>query len=378
MRQLLLAMGAAIALTGCVTSVSEPPTKIVVREVRPEQGTKVIDMTMEVRYFPVADSFLERPTTAASCDLKDARPGGFDASKTSEAVAEESATDRELKKFFAQFDVLWPEGSSLCYLRGIAKLRVRNTTENLDLIEKALEELNQGDALIEVSTTCLEVEQKVLDEVGRALLPGRDPAARCDLVDFASVPVATLERRLAAHRGVSILLSASAVMRNGENAVVKDVSECIYPQDYDVQLSVPDGEKKEKFCGVAMVEPQNFTMREVGTILDVMPTLTSDNVFVDLALRVSHVGQPTWREFGMELPTPNCGGKYGLPMQQPTFPTSSVDSHVRVAPGEVALVGVTHHAAADGQPERFRLMFVRTRLIDAHGDTFRAQPLSER
>lgn len=106
------------------------------------------------------------------------------------------------------------------------------------------------------------------------------------------------------------LLSAPKVLtKPGEEAVIKVVTEYIYPTDYDVQLQSSGGSSSggNSSSGgssmiLAVVEPQSFTMREVGVILDVTPTLTDDGNLIDLKLNTQVVDEPTWKNYGMKIP----------------------------------------------------------------------------
>ncbi len=111
-----------------------------------------------------------------------------------------------------------------------------------------------------------------------------------------------------AQRSDTDLLSAPKVLtRPGEEAVIKVVTEYIYPTDYDVQLqsssSGSSGSSGSSQSAIlAVVEPQSFTMREVGVILDVTPTLTDDGNLIDLKLNTQVVDEPTWKNYGMRIP----------------------------------------------------------------------------
>ena len=89
---------------------------------------------------------------------------------------------------------------------------------------------------------------------------------------------------------------------------MKVVTEYIYPTDYDVQLqSSSSGSSGYSGGGsqsaiLAVVEPQSFTMREVGVILQVTPSLTDDGNVVDLELNTQVVDEPTWKNYGMKIP----------------------------------------------------------------------------
>jgi len=105
------------------------------------------------------------------------------------------------------------------------------------------------------------------------------------------------------------LLSAPKVLtRPGEEAVMKVVTEYIYPTDYDVQLQSSSSSSGGSYGGggqsaiLAVVEPQSFATREVGVILQVTPTLTDDGNVVDLELNTQVVDEPTWKNYGMRIP----------------------------------------------------------------------------
>lgn len=105
-----------------------------------------------------------------------------------------------------------------------------------------------------------------------------------------------------------LLSSPKVLTRPGEEAIIKVVTEFIYPTDYDVQLSSSSGSSggygssSSSSSVMAIVEPQSFTMREVGVILDVTPTLTDDGNLIDLELDTQVVDEPTWKNYGMKIP----------------------------------------------------------------------------
>ena len=106
------------------------------------------------------------------------------------------------------------------------------------------------------------------------------------------------------------LLSAPKVVtKSGEQAIIKVVTEYIYPQDYNVQLQSSSSSSSGGSSGggqsaiLAVVEPQNFTMREVGVILDVIPTYSEANGgTIDLELKPAVIDEPIWYNYGMRIP----------------------------------------------------------------------------
>lgn len=356
-------LGLGIALAGCASFEDElPESCVVIEEVRTTPPNKVvIDTKMEVRSYPIVCTFLERMSSASE-DMKE-----FGASTVkSEVVAKESDEDREWKEFFARCcGATWPVGSSCTYVKAISKLRVRNTLENLKLIDEFIDEVKARGDLLEVQTRFVRVAQKTLDEIGAELIPGKGAGYRYDLAEFDAVPAGELERRLAARRDLVGNKVCRVTTRNGEEAVFKDVAEYIYPTDYDVLMSSYEQRGSNDWVrvrehGFATVEPQSFTMREVGSILQVTPTLTDDGQVVDLEINAQIVAPPEWMDYGMQLPSAN-GGSYALPMKQPFFPVASSDTKLTVAPGETVLAS---SGVFQGKTDETEFVFVRTRKLD--------------
>ena len=210
------------------------------------------------------------------------------------------------------------------------------------------------------------------------------------------------------------LLSAPKVLsRSEEEAVIKVVTEYIYPTDYDVQLQSSSssgggyGGGGSQSAILAVVEPQSFTMREVGVILRATPRLMEEGNLIDLHIEADVVDEPTWKNYGMRIPfTGNSsalqnftgigeilGGLsdvlttlgtgltdnqrqsfaesavnsattaldslsrsgqdenityYDAPMEQPFFHTRSINSNVTMYPGSTIVMGglITEHRKA--------------------------------
>ena len=125
---------------------------------------------------------------------------------------------------------------------------------------------------------------------------------------LGSADLSMILHMLSQRSDTDLLSAPKVVTKSGENAVIKVVTEYIYPQDYDVQLqssssSSGGGQGRSNSAVLAIVEPQNFTMREVGVILDVTPTYSEANGgTIDLELKPQVVDEPTWKNYGMKIP----------------------------------------------------------------------------
>lgn len=218
---------------------------------------------------------------------------------------------------------------------------------------------------------------------------------------LGSADLSMILHMLSQRSDTDLLSAPKVVTKSGENAVIKVVTEYIYPQDYDVQLQSSSSGSSGSSSGggqsaiLAVVEPQNFTMREVGVILDVTPTYSEANGgTIDLELKPQVVDEPIWHNYGMRIPfTGNSslqsfegmadipiraveavtalGGKltdevigqyqdaimdasltamsstsgagsmtwYDAPMEQPFFHVRSIDSKVSITPGSTVVMG---------------------------------------
>ena len=360
-----LASAICLVFAGCALFEDElPESCVVIEEAKPAPSDKVvIDTAMEVRLYPIVSSFIER-MSSESWEISSAKGFGV----KSDVIAKERDEDREWKEFFAYgCEATWPIGSSCTYVKSIGKLRVRNTPENIALIDKFLSELNAM-PILEVQARFVKVAQKTLDEIGAELLPGKDAGHRYDLSDFDAVPAAELERRLVARRDLLRNEAPRVMTRPGEEAVFRSVTEYIYPTDYDVQMGEfatcgSNETVRVREFGFATVEPQSFTMREVGVIFQVTPTLVDDDKKAFVEFNVQSVSPAEWTDFGTQLPAPG-GGTYALPMKQPFFPVSSSDMRLAVALGDTVLVS---SGVLQGKTDETELVFLRVRKVDVNG-----------
>jgi hypothetical protein len=113
--------------------------------------------------------------------------------------------------------------------------------------------------------------------------------------------------------------------RFGEQDVKKYVTEYHYPTKYDVVVVETNGVYK------AVVEPRDWTMREVGIICKGTPTFVDGKIDLDFDFEL--VDEPSWTNYGGTM-TASDGTKSDLEMEQPTFPVKSVKRRLLLVPGE--------------------------------------------
>ena len=233
-----------------------------------------------------------------------------------------------------------------------------------------------------------------------------------------------LMRAISNKKGVDIMTAASTVTRNGQQSSVRNVREMLYPQSYEppeLPNSVGDN-GNDQFGGglniggqtpmaITPSHPTDFTMREVGVILEVTPTADADNRFVDVALNPLVTEFEGFVNFGSPINEPSVSSGIGQlnPLRSPAveispnrilmpvFSKHSIASSVHVADGativlgglmqdriqnvndkvpvfgNIPLVGRLFESKVDQKTSTAVIFLVNVKLVDPTG-----QPFSER
>ena len=292
------------------------------------------------------------------------------AKREAEAEAQQKEWDRETEQEWkARFSekglkLTWPEGSSVvCRREGLTVyLRITNTPDNLVKIVKYFDGRENEDAqyLLECDVRLVGAGREALKAVGFEVSSHvSDAAALC--------------KKLLDRDDVDLVDSSHVVMCSGEEYVTKAVTEYIYPTDFDLKIESPVSTNSQSSasanslhsqnCVLSAVEPTMFTMREVGSIVQMTPTLTYDCRLVDLKLNVQFVSDPIWKDYGVRAPSATPS-RYDLPMEQPFFPVRSVDVKTAVKPGQT-MVFVGGGLSQKESGNKTLLVFVTLNLVAA-------------
>ncbi len=250
----------------------------------------------------------------------------------------------------------WPEGSSIVYVKTAGTLNVRNTPDNLAKFEKILDEFALKSFNVEIDTRFVETGRAALEAVG--------------YFDTNRVDAAVLQEGLMERQDAKLLESVRVVTRPGEEVVGKHVKEIIYPTDFGVQLkhNIASSTNAAALLS-ATVEPQSFTMREIGSIVQVTPTVSDTADLIDLEFRVDLVGEPEWKDYGAKAKWEGAA-TYDLAMEQPLIPVrASVDTQVSVRPGRTLVFGGATDSRRANE-DKFVLVFVTARLVDCADSEF--------
>ncbi|MBQ6925754.1 MAG: hypothetical protein IJQ73_14045, partial [Kiritimatiellae bacterium] len=394
---------------------------------------------MVSKTYTVLPSIEERASSiATSMSASKADAGGFpDPSE----LNNDSGTGVDWKQLFSDMGVKWPTGSTITYLPSINKMRVYNTPENLVEFDKALQELNVTPRQVEIEARFVEVGQTDLDALGiewgltdpwevaekrndpqqyisvdrmgsgNALrnLSGANLAFNgMNAVDDGILKIAShltnpeievILHAISQKSNTDLLSAPKVVTMNSQEAIIKVVTEYIYPTEYDLQeYDSGSGDSDNVQNVYPAVEPSTFEMREVGVILQVVPEVSEDGQMIYLQLNPQIISEPEWIDYGFEYPKGvlNADGEmdtYHIAMRQPLFKVRSINTKVAIYNGatvvmggmitenrrevedkipilgDIPLIGRLFRSTYEESEKRNLLIFVTARMVDPAGRT---------
>ena len=232
-------------------------------------------------------------------------------------------SEEELKSFFVALEVSWPKYSSI-KIDSYGQLAVKNTQENLALLDMLI--LPRCDFIVHVEVQILAFQAKDIEKlqlaegVSEASLRGLRKAGKAK-------PVAT----------------ASALTEENQEAMVKAVQEVIYPSEWawvTADAGEPGAKQPSRLSMAgAFFEPQNFTMRETGMILQFIPQISNeDGSLIKMTLRPQWVTLERWEPLPV-IGLTSGGKRQVIQLNQPVFNTTSFETQVNVNDGDTILLG---------------------------------------
>lgn len=137
---------------------------------------------------------------------------------------------------------------------------------------------------------------------------------------FEGNETSLLMRGLSQKKGVDLMTSPSTVVRSGQQSSVRSTREFIYPTEYEppelpqtissteVYLNgVFIGSEGNNSFPVTPSTPTAFDMREVGVVLDVLPTADANKQYVEVVLNPSIVDFDGFVNYGTPINAPSSG-----------------------------------------------------------------------
>ena len=254
--------------------------------------------------------------------------------------------------FTERFKVTWPEGSSVqCDWKDGTVVHVTNTAENLlKIIQGMSDEARNPNQQIEMDVQIVEA--------------GRVALAALGIHGQGHLDVTAEKREMLLKReDVRLLETFHFIVKNGQESVVKSVTEYIYPTEYLIATNAATSGETPCVSGNATVVPANFELREVGTCFQVVPELRDLCNRIDFLLSVTVTGEPVWKDYGPRNPhseTNSCR----LPMEQPFFPCRQISTRLIAEPDKtIAMVMGGLALAGGGSSDKVLILFLTPHFI---------------
>ena len=139
--------------------------------------------------------------------------------------------------------------------------------------------------------------------------------------------------------GDSDLLSAPKIRTlSGTNAIIKVVTEYIYPTGIKAELtSITNG--KDVVNGISIV-PCDFATRNVGVTLDVTPLYIVKNDTIKLIITAAVVSDPIWKNYTAKYQGAD-GKEQIVELPQPFFFTRSISNMLYIRNNTTVVIGGT-------------------------------------
>lgn len=153
------------------------------------------------------------------------------------------------------------------------------------------------------------------------------------------------------------------VTRSRQKATTESIEEFIYPTEYEpaeISIESSSKEKDTKEPAKEVVRdnatgplPTAFETRNLGSTMEIEPTLSDDGKTVDLRIvpeMVHHVGNQIWAEWK---------GEHGnTPVQMPIMYTVRLNTFVTLATGQYTLLAALSPKNKEGFPDATRKLMV--------------------
>jgi len=308
---------------------------------------------------------------------------------------------QDMKQFFINAGIPFPEGTTISYIPGQTLLIVKNTAENLENFERLLNQLNVPPVQVEIEARFVEIGQTDLEELGlewilnsnwtiaqkQSSLPpsmrerlqmnkgdvtkglrnlAADGTAATggtlgNIATFSSIltnpELSVILHALEQQTGANLLSAPKVTTKSGSQAEIKVVQELIYPTEYQQNIqSLGTTSSGNQSVTKVVVTPSAFETRDTGVILTVTPTVGPDNETIDLAMVPQVVELSEWIDYGSDVPTGDGNNTQHVPLNQPIFHSRSITTSISIWDGQTVVMGGLITEAQENTEDKIPLL----------------------
>jgi len=258
--------------------------------------------------------------------------------------------DEEVKNALINAGVPFPPGAMATYNQRWNLLVVLNTLSNLELVHQYVNKFLHETLQVAIETRFLQMPRTLAED----LFADDDGLSRACIIKEK-----ILKRidDLAKQGKIVELARPKLTTVSGNTAQVKSVKEFRYPTAFDALGSGSNTNKPSEVGGARAVimqpEPGPFETREIGSLLNVTPTIGPDGSLINLTLvpEISRVA-PKMRQYTVTMPS----GK--VTVEQPEFSSYQTTTTVQLKSGHTMLLSVMDPVAEDGKMTQNDVVFV--------------------
>ncbi len=362
-------------------------TEVTGLKYRIEENVVVITPSDVVYGELVTKTYKVQPSIAETIMGAAGSAGGGTSDKLELGSTAPAVEKGDVKKFFVDAGVPFPEGTSIVYKPSLNLLIAKNTLDNLESFERILASLNVVPVQVEIEARFVEVAQQDLEELGvewllndnweiaenivagqplnsaeriqvdkstvskglRNLASGASGITTTqggtlgNILSFSSVltnpEVTMVLHALEQKSGANLLSAPKVTTKSGANAEIKVVEEYIYPTDFTLVTPAASGSTQGSQTPMSFVQPGGFQTRDTGVILNVTPTVGPDGFSIDLVMLPQVCELASWLDYGTQYPNPSGDGTYELKMPQPIFKSRNITTSITIWDGQTVVMG---------------------------------------
>ncbi len=291
----------------------------------------------------------------------------------------------QLKTFFTERGIKFPEGSSAVYDAKVSRLIVRNTPTEISKLSKLLTELNKNAPQVTIAAKFVEIEQKDFEELGfewRTSNINPDATSRATswenndqinnfaLVDGAAAsPTPDYDRvfgvnyngpdgltldavvhALNQNEKINLLSAPKVTTLSGQKATIKMTTDTYYPTEWSkpTLTSTSTGSVSTATTtnsGVTTLfippSPKFKDPTENGIVFFVTPYVASDRYTIDLELEPQIQKFIGWTDYTYFVSKVTNGVTFTSEavIKMPKFKIQAIQTHLKIYDGETVVLG---------------------------------------
>lgn len=334
---------------------------------------------METRFYPMQAGVMETVVTAEAEAVGD----GWGIERRDR----EAPAMADLREFFANFGINFPENSRVAYDPRTSKLVVRNTPANLREVERVLQEINITPTQVTIEAKFVEIKQNDLESLGfewlitsgdghfgdggvldlgrnfktqilkqggdafpfNTALTGGIRQATHDPTFFSgndgilalrsvmgSMEFYTVIHALRRSDSSDVLSSPKVTATSGQTAVLRMVTERYFPESWTEPTIDPGTDTVGG--SITPSVPEFGPARDIGVVLEATPIVDPDNYTINLQLRPQvneFLGYDTSLNYDLIIE----GQRVEAKAQMPIISSRTVETSVVVWDGETVVLG---------------------------------------